>query len=124
MKQLEVWTGRIQDWRYYEGTDILFYDTTLKSGDLNFAPSPELLWPYKRGEYNDAEYTEIFYQLTRERYRVNPEPWEWLIQQERICLACYCRTGKFCHRHLLKRPLAGLCQRNGIRFLDRGELVW
>lgn len=122
--QLDVWTGRVNDWRHYQNTDILFFDCTLKTGDIRFAPTGELLWPYKRGEYTDEEYTAIYYQITRERFRDDPEPWLWLIRQERICLACYCRPGKFCHRHLLVDILEKLCQREGIRLIRRGELIW
>ncbi|WP_107333904.1 hypothetical protein [Klebsiella pneumoniae] len=123
-KQLEVWTGRIPDWRKWEELDILFVDTTLKSGEKIFAPTPELLWPYKQGIVNQAEYVEIYYKLTRERFKRDPEPWIWLINQGRICLACYCGHDCFCHRHLLKDILAKLCKKERIRFIDRGEPVW
>ena len=84
-KQLEVWTGRIPDWRVWEGLDIVFVDTTLKSGIKDFAPTPELLWPFKQGIVSEAEYVDIYYRLTRERFIKNPEPWLCLINHERIC---------------------------------------
>ncbi|QDB71218.1 hypothetical protein CPT_Moabite_188 [Serratia phage Moabite] len=121
---LEVFTGRIQDWREWHNSDVLFYDITLKSGDRVFAPSAELLYPYKQGLINSREYGEIYYRLLRQRYRKDPEPFEWLIRQRRIALTCYCGHGKFCHRHLLKRPLRKLCEKEGILFIDRGEPQW
>lgn len=121
---LEVWTGRICDWRYWDNTDVLFVDTSLKSGEKEFAPTPELLWPYKQGIVSKDEYEQVFLNLTRKRFQRNPDPWYWLIHQQKICLACYCKEGEFCHRHLLKEMIRKLCKREGIQFIDRGEPIW
>lgn len=123
-RTLEVFTNRIADRHKWKDTDVLFYDITLKSGDLVFAPTPELLWPYKQGIINDQEYVDVFNRLTRTRFRKDPDPWYWLINQRRICLACYCTHGKFCHRHLVKGMLHKLCAREGIIFIDGGEPIW
>lgn len=123
-RTLEVYTTRISDWREWHNSDVLFYDITLKSGDVVFAPPPELLYPYKQGLIKSREYGEIYYRLLRERFRNDPEPFYWLIKQEAIALACYCKHGVFCHRHLLKRPLRKLCEQEGITFIDRGEPIW
>lgn len=124
MKRLEIFTGRISDWRHWQNTDVLFLDITLMSGDLTFAPTGATLWPYKRGEIDEDAYTESYYRTLQERIRNDYRPWRWLLQQESVCLSCYCQHGKFCHRHLLKRPLKYLCSQEGIEFRDMGEIVW
>lgn len=124
MKQLEVYTARISDWRHWRNTDVLFLDTTLMSGDLTFAPTGDILWPYKRGEIDEDTYTERYYRTLQQRIQNDYRPWKWLVYQEAVCLACYCQRGKFCHRHLLKRPVKYICDQEGIAFLDRGEIVW
>lgn len=124
MKKLNVFTGRVSDWRRWQQTDVLFLDVTLLSGDLVFAPTGDILWPYKRGEISDQTYTEQFDKLLYNRMCIDERPWHWLINQEAVCLACYCSSGKFCHRHLLKRPIRYQCEKHDIMFIDQGEILW
>lgn len=124
MKQLNVFTGRVSDWRRWQNTDVLFLDVTLMTGDLVFAPTGDILWPYKRGEISDQEYTEQYDRLILNRIRNNEGPWRWLLDQEAVCLSCYCQHGKFCHRHLLKRPVRYMCELHDVTFIDQGEILW
>lgn len=124
MRVLHVFTGRVSDHRHWRGIDTLFLDTTLMSGDPVFAPTGNILWPYKRGEINEDQYTQGFYRVIKQRIEEDYKPWHWLINQESVCLACYCAHGKFCHRHLLKRPIEYLCRKEGIKYIDEGEPLW
>ena len=101
MKTLYLLTARISDYRHYQNTNYRFIDTTLLSGDLLLAPPPDLLWPYKRGEYNEDQYTSIYKKVIWARYKSNERYFHDLLQEEYLCLACYCQHGRFCHRHLL-----------------------
>jgi uncharacterized protein YeaO (DUF488 family) len=91
-------------------------DITIKSASefmgKELAPTWELVgghkhftgqhgWCEKYPPLNNEEYTERYLALLRQRYTAHREQWhEWLRQQERVKLACYCADGKFCHRHL------------------------
>lgn len=122
-KELEVFTIQIAKHRLLFRTDIEFIDTTVKSGEKVFAPSTELLWAYKCGHLSEAEYIDRFYKLCRQRYRRDPEPWLRLLRRGRVALACYCRDGEFCHRHLLVDILEKLCRSEGIAFYYGGEIT-
>jgi hypothetical protein len=60
---MDVWTIQISRYRLLHGTDIEFVDITLKSGILDFAPTPKLLYDHKRGAISDETY--------RREYRVS-----------------------------------------------------
>lgn len=123
-KTLTVFTGRIADRRKWEGTDVHVRDITLLSGDKTFAPTPELLWPHKQGLITTVEYQRIFLDITRNRYRRDPEPWLDMVHLGRVCLLCYCGHDKFCHRHLVKWQLMRICEKEDIEFIDGGEVEW
>jgi uncharacterized protein YeaO (DUF488 family) len=123
VKVLEVFTIQISRHRLLRRTDIEFFDCTVKSGDKIFAPTTELLWAYKCGHLTAAEYTDRYYRLCRQRFRKDPQPWLALLGKGRVALACYCRDGAFCHRHLLVDILEKLCRSEGIRFYYGGEVT-
>lgn len=123
MRTLEVFTIQISKHRILNGTDIYFIDTSLKSGEKLFAPSPEILWGYKAGHLSTREYYTRYMRLIRDRFRRNPEPFLELLNMGKIALACYCRADQFCHRLILRNILERLCIREGIEFYYGGELV-
>ncbi len=100
----------------------LFKDITVKSGDKTFSPTWDLLMGYKRGEISPERYTELFIPLMRRSYQNNKENWLELCSQHQVALACYCRAGDFCHRHLVVDMLEKICEHHGIPFENLGEI--
>lgn len=84
---------------------VPYMDTSIKSGDWMLAPTWTLLAAYKYNGATEAEYTEGYNQLLEERLIEFPEYFDELFNVEVIAVGCYCRPGKFCHRHLLVKFL-------------------
>lgn len=102
---LKVYTSRIG----YRGDDAL--DVTVKSATGHgraFRPTWEIVMAHKAGRISDEEYTERYLAMLRHSYRTQQASWRWLLAQESVTLLCYCRPGKFCHRHILKDVLVKL----------------
>ena len=89
--------GLIEDRRYL--------DVTVKSGDGVFAPTWEMVMGSKEGRMSQKEYTDCYYVMMRDSYRWNRARWNEVLGMDEVILACYCRGGWFCHRHLLKDML-------------------
>lgn len=121
-KEVEFFTIQMHRFRLLSGTNILFKDVTWKSGDRIFAPTAEILFPYKNGNISEKEYTRAFNRITHQRFVNDPLPWIRLLQEGRVALACYCRAGKFCHRCLLIDIFRSICNRYQIRFYYGGEI--
>jgi hypothetical protein len=120
---MDVWTIQIAKHRLLRGTDIEFVDITLKSGILDFAPTPALLYDHKRGAISNDHYRAEYRPLCWRRIQTRPDPWTKLIHKERVALACYCPKDCFCHRLEILKPLEWLCRERGIRFEYHGEIV-
>lgn len=121
-KSIEVYTIQLWKHRRLNQTDIVFVDVTWKSGDRMFAPTAEILFPYKSKMINENEYINAYNQLTYERFLRNPDYWIDLLSYELFAVACYCRADKFCHRYLLIDNLRALCKMLGIEFHYGGEI--
>lgn len=104
----------------HKGYPVL--DVTVKSGDKTFAPTWDLLMRYKNGVIDKDRYTAEFTTLMRESYRINPNRWHEVCRVDSLIIACYCRAGIFCHRHLLKDMFKLVCQRQSLPFEYLGEI--
>ena len=93
---VKVYTGRL----WVADKDKL--DITVKSGDLTFAPTWDLVTKYKRGQYSEEEYIKHYYNLMRNSYKMNRGRWEEVLNMERVVFTCFCPSNGFCHRYLLK----------------------
>ncbi|MHB8625528.1 MAG: DUF488 family protein, N3 subclade [Aggregatilineales bacterium] len=126
-----VYTSRIG----YRGADAL--DTTVKSGaglGRILAPTWELVLGVKAGHddrrwrdqpiptLTEAEYTERYYTLLRDRFRAKPDTFVELLRRERIILCCYCKPDVFCHRYLAVDILEKIALAKGLPFARGGEL--
>lgn len=119
---MELWTIQIAQWRKLKGTDIVFLDTTVKSGDPVFAPNWDIVSRSKTGTLSNDDYTAIYTDLMRKSYRENYWRWlELLNSPVPVALGCYCRAGGFCHRYILVEILHKCCDNLGIPFVYRGE---
>ena len=126
---LVVKTGRV-DQRYADGLDV-----TMKSGagiGKLLAPTKAMVFGYKSGTgdqrfakykpLSDAEYTEQYLELLRERFINNDETFHQLVQRKSVTLQCYCGKGKFCHRRILAEyVLPKLAAYYGIEYQYAGE---
>lgn len=103
--------------------DYLVIDTTTKSGLDFLAPGWDIVKRVKEDASYSDEYTRIYLNRLRQRYRENPEQFHELCRSPQpVLLLCYCPKGKFCHRHLLVDVFKNLCRYLKIEFVYEGEL--
>lgn len=103
--------------------DIPVYDVTVKSGLLYFAPQWSYLMDYKEGIINWNQYTEAYTSDMRQRISNDNREWLSLLKVPKLALACYCRPGDHCHRHLLKEMMLQHHFMNGHEAIDMGEIL-
>jgi hypothetical protein len=123
---IDLFTIQIAKWRLARNRDIVFMDTTVKSGFSIFAPTWDMVMGHKLGQISDEEYKKLYYAKMNASWKNEKERPQWLdvIQsKEPIAIGCYCAPGKFCHRHLLKEIFEKLCAARGIPFFYYGELT-
>lgn len=121
---MKWYTVAIPQWRKAKALGIELFDITVKSGDQRFAPYPDVLWAYKRGEVTDEQYTEVYREKLRKQLLSTPEVFEELLEgTEPKAVACYCRAGKFCHRHIYIDVMSEIAEDNGIAFEYCGEIL-
>lgn len=93
----------------YNGDDR--FDITIKSNNPIghfFAPTPSMLLGYKSGNCNVDEYTRLYENLMNESIKKNPSIWNYVLDQEKIVLVCFCKKTEFCHRFLLAEKLKNM----------------
>jgi hypothetical protein len=121
---MEVWTIQMAKHRKVQSMGIELVDTTIMTGDGSpFAPTWDMVMGVKSGIISQEEYTTQYHALLQQRYRENRAAFHELIYKPRIAIACYCRAGEFCHRHLFKGVILKLAVREGLAAVDHGELV-
>lgn len=121
---MQAYTIALSQWRKAKTRDVELLDITVKSGVATFAPEEKLLWAYKRGEVSEEDYRTAYLARLETSLRNNPEAFEGLLERtEPIALACYCRAGVFCHRHILVEFLSELADDNDMHFKYLGELT-
>lgn len=121
---LTLYTIAIPQWRKAKEKNIELFDITVKSGYKPFAPYDDVLWAYKRGEVSDEEYTRLYLEKLRKRFIEAPEDFEaFLGRPGPLAIACYCKAGKFCHRHLFIEFISQVAQDNEYDLVYDGEIV-
>ncbi|WDS62236.1 hypothetical protein [Pseudomonas phage D6] len=91
---------------------IPYYDTTVKSGMWQLAPSWDIVMAVKSKRITPEQYEAQYMAMLEWRYFTYPEFFEWLISHEHIAFGCYCAAGKFCHRHLITKFLSNITDVN------------
>ena len=120
---MTIYTVQLAKWRLVDELGFKLLDITVKSGDKRLAPHPQDLWDYKSGKIDESEYSLRYYAKLRGEFSNNPRMFESLMQDNvNLVLACYCRSGKFCHRHLLVRFLEWLADENEHPISYAGEI--
>ena len=95
-----MYTIQISKWRKAEQLGVQFKDVTVKSGDKLFAPTWDFLMEYKQ-DLDEEKYVSKYLPLMRESYKNNKDKWLELCSMDSVAIACYCKAGEFCHRHLI-----------------------
>lgn len=125
---MDLFTIQVGRWRLARNRDIVFMDTTVKSGNSLFAPTWDMVLSHKAGTMSDEEYTKAYYDRLNASWKTKHAEWvAFLHSTDPTALGCYCRSdrayGTFCHRYLLVDVLKKLCEREGIPFAYYGELT-
>lgn len=114
--ELHLFTAQIGK---YKGPDA--YDVTVKSGDINFAPTWDMVQAWKAGAIDWETYSKLYRQLMLQSYRLNQNAWHEMLNKGVLTLLCYCRAGEHCHRYLLADFLCKLGEKVGVRVINEGE---
>ena len=116
--ELHLYTAQIGK---YKGPDA--YDVTVKSGDINFAPTWDIVQAWKAGEINWDTYTQRYRELMLNSYKRNQKAWSEILEKGVLTLLCYCRADdeKHCHRYLLADFLIKLGEKIGVSVVNEGE---
>lgn len=122
-KTSNLWTIQISNWRLAREKDIFLLDITAKSGIQAFAPSWENLTAYKAGLMSQSEYTSRYYDKIISSAEININSWYRFAEKDSVALACYCRAGEYCHRHLLAPLVIACLQDLGHQVIFHGELL-
>lgn len=105
---MKIYTFQLAKWRKVKELGIPYLNTTVKSGEWRLAPTWTLLTAYQQGLTDDEGYTKVFNALMQERYEAYPEYFRAILNKKVLAFSCYCRKGKFCHRHLLVKFFEGI----------------
>lgn len=120
---MDLYTVQLSQWRIVSKLGIPLLNTTVKSGIKAFAPSWEIVMDVKRGIITPEQYTDIYHELMEQSLQQQPAVWEETLALEQVAIACYCRPGLFCHRHLLAKLFERECAKRSIRCVVRGEIT-
>jgi uncharacterized protein YeaO (DUF488 family) len=118
----KLYTIQIAKQRLLEFSEIVFVDTTVKSGNKAFAPTWDIVLDYKQGRISWSEYTERYQKLMDQSKEQWPEEWSKLKALDKVALACYCPAGANCHRHLLMEIVFRDLHKEGVDAVYMGEL--
>lgn len=119
-----VFTMQVGKWRLAKDREIKIMDTTVKSGYSIFAPTWDMVLGHKAKTMDDDTYSRLYHDMLVKSWMENRQKWmDFLNDDDQYALACYCKAGVFCHRHLLVKFLSKLCKQLGITFEYYGELT-
>ncbi|WJJ55186.1 hypothetical protein [Xanthomonas phage RTH11] len=120
----KVFTIQVGKWRLAKDRDIKVMDTTVKSGYSIFAPTWDMVLGIKNGSMDEDTYSQLYRDMLVQSWKGNRQKWmDFLNDDDQYALACYCKAGVFCHRHLLVKFLQQLCKQLNIPFEYYGELT-
>ena len=118
---MKVWTIQLAKGKACQAAGIPVLDTTVKCGDKVFAPTWQIVLDVKSEVISQETYTELYTSLMRWSYKCNQARWLEVLNMQEVAVACMCKAGKFCHRHLLVRMFKAVCEKHGIEFELLGE---
>lgn len=110
---VQIYTVQISLWRHLKSLDISLLDITVKTGCRAFSPRYEHLMQYKSGAMSEEEYTRIYLARMKKSVNLFKDEWNKLLDYKKVALACYCKPGDFCHRHLFKNLMKDYLEKKG-----------
>lgn len=116
-------TIQMAQYRKAKALNVELIDTTVKSGNPIFAPTWEMVKAWKSGNLSKEEYSRQYGVLMFDSFKEHRLAWLDIFKKESVALACYCRAGDFCHRHLLKSYFEKIARSSGQHFEDGGEIL-
>ncbi|SAK59382.1 GIY-YIG catalytic domain protein [Caballeronia arationis] len=123
-RKMTIWTIQLSKWRLARELGIHLIDCTARSGISAFAPLFDDVMAYKRGVLSEEQYTKRYLARMRHSRREQSKEWERVkTLPERIALACYCKAGVFCHRHLFRDLLSDYLKDAQFEVKCAGELI-
>lgn len=120
---MELYTVQLGQWRLCKTLSIPMIDTTVRSGDLTFAPTWEMVLASKGGTLSQEDYTEQYLARMRVSLKQNEARWLEVARLECCALACYYKAGAFCHRRILAQLFEKVCLHHDIPYVFKGELT-
>jgi hypothetical protein len=121
--KINIWTIQLGQRRIAEKRGIKILDITAKSGIRAFAPLFSDVMAYKNGIMSEESYTEVYkYRMEESRKRF-PNTWRQLWSEENVAVACYCRAGVFCHRHLFVPMMKKFLEENQCEVILHDEIL-
>jgi uncharacterized protein YeaO (DUF488 family) len=129
MRTVRLYTAQIGKYQGTDGIDITVW-TKNKAGQV-MSPSEAIVFGHKHfagdkrytdyPKVNDTEYRTTYRLILIERYEENKARFLAMLQTEELTLLCYCRQGKFCHRHQAADILKKIGIAHGIEVILMGE---
>lgn len=120
---MELYTIQLAQWRIAQRRNIPIVDTTVKSGSQAFCPEWDMVMGIKDGSLSEQAYRAQYVALMRRTWRTHRREWEDLLAMPVVALGCYCKTGTFCHRHILKEAVSLIQKQRGALLVDGGEIT-
>lgn len=121
---LEIYTTQIAKHRTISKMGLYLLDSTVKSGLKHlFAPTWDMVISHKNGTISDSEYTIKYKAMMTASVKANTEEWLTYLRKDNVVIACYCKAGYFCHRHLLLECFVMVCKHLNIPYELKGEIV-
>lgn len=121
-KKIRIHTIAMSSWRLAKARNIPLLDITAK-GQSAFSPGYAAVVQYKAGMTPEDVYTHNYIERMREYIRSNPDAWKVLLNEPEIALACYCKAGDYCHRHIFANLMQKYCESMGYVVEQMGELI-
>lgn len=110
---LKIWTSsqavvkKHKNWPVLDITARGKSDNTSGIGSI-FAPAWSYVRDHQTGKITDAQYTNLYHKDMLASYHANKQAWLEVLNRSEVVLVCFCKSGKFCHRHLLVQYLTKL----------------
>ena len=106
--------------------NIKVIDITVKNSKHFLAPIWEIVMGVKNNVISEDEYTTIYLDILRKRYKENQQQFLNLIQEtneKNIAITCFCNKDSFCHRFIAIDVLKKIADKHNIEFNYIGELT-
>lgn len=118
---MELYTIQMGQWRRCAPLGIHFVDTTFKK-ETAFSPTKWMVHSYKYGSMSQDEYAELYNDILNQSQETSPEEWAALFEHGKVAIACMCRAGVFCHRHLCVLKIQAYAVEKGLDCVYMGEI--